>query len=461
MNDNDIKRPDEISGTTVAKGVAILGGGNILLRIFNIAIAVLLLRWLSLFEFGVYRLVLAAYDLAAGFFLAGVENVVVSDVSGGLKKNERTAKSLFSVYFFFMALVGAGLWALFFFTPSFLISWSGAEGRYLRILSFLFLLAPIETVYKLIFQIFLDFGWGTLFRVLREGGRLGLLLIFFFFFSFGIKEVLWSLLVAVALPIAVVIFGYRRPRLIIIPSFLELREALRTLFMTHGRWALLDDFLSNSGKNIRPFIIKTFVGVEAVALVSVAQNLISYTTSLFPIRDVLTPVFPRFGDRPEKLISRINRASKYSTWAYTVFGAGAAVVAPFMTLFLFPKYLPALPFFYIMLLGLPLTGFRSVLVPVFYAFKAQKTLFLLTVLRTVFMVGMGVILTYFFGMWGAVVEITLLGYFITPALTKALRVILPQWQFSLRGLFAFDAYDREILKEIKNRLQGKIAKYFG
>jgi O-antigen/teichoic acid export membrane protein len=172
MSNNETKGSDVISGTTIAKGVAILGGGNIALRLLGVAVAVLMLRWLSLFEFGVYRLVLAAYDLAAGLFLAGVENVVVSDVSEGFTKNERRAKTLFSVYFFFMMSVSVVLWALFFFVPEFLALWFGTAGEYLKIISFLFLLAPLETAYKLAFQIFLDFWWGTLFRILREAGRI-------------------------------------------------------------------------------------------------------------------------------------------------------------------------------------------------------------------------------------------------------------------------------------------------
>ena len=181
----DSEKKRNTTGEVVVRGVAISSVGNFALRFLDFFTAVLLLRWLSIFEFGVYRLSLAAYDLAAGLFLAGVENVVVSDVSGELKKTERRAKSLFSVYFFFMALVGVVLWALFFFAPSFLISWSGTESRYIRIISFLFLLAPLETAYKLSFQIFLDFGWGNFFRVLRGTGRLIVLLVFFYFFSFG------------------------------------------------------------------------------------------------------------------------------------------------------------------------------------------------------------------------------------------------------------------------------------
>lgn len=454
----DETRRDTI-GEVVVKGVTVSSIGNLVLRFLDFFTAVLLLRGFSIFEFGVYRLSLAAYDLAAGLFLAGIENVVVSDVSGELQKNERRAKSLFSVYFFFMALVGAGLWALFFFAPSFLISWSGTESRYIRIISFLFLLAPIETAYKLAFQIFLDFGWGNFFRILRGAGRLILLLVFFFFFSFGIEEVLWSLFLAVALPVVVAIFGYRRTPLVIIPLFSELREGLRTLFMAHGRWALLDDLVSNSGKNIRPFIIKTFVGVEAVAIIAVAQNLVAYTRSLFSVRDVLLPVLPRFTGHKEDLKKQINRAAKYSIAGNLILGIAAAALAPLFIWFFFPKYLLSLPFFYLLLIDFPWHGLRSVLLPVFYALKEQRILFRLTAARLIFTLVAGVLFTYLLGIWGAALELMLVGVVITPVFIRALQKILPGWRFRLRDLVSFDAADREFYRKTRDRILAKVGLY--
>lgn len=451
---NEIKR--DTTGEVVVRGVMISGIGNFILRFLDFFTAVLLLRWLSIFEFGVYRLALAVYDLAAGLFLAGVENVVVSDVSGEFQKNERRAKSLFSVYFFFMALVGIGLWALFFFAPSFLISWSGTESRYVRIISFLFLLAPVETAYKLAFQIFLDFGWGNFFRVLRGAGRLIVLLVFFFFFSFGVKEVLWSLLFAVALPIVIAFLRYRHAPLIIIPSVLEVREALRTLFVAHGRWALLDDLVSNSGKNIRPFIIKTFVGIEAVAIISVTQNLVAYTRSLFSVRDILIPVLPRFTGNREDLKKQINRAAKYSIAGNLILGIAAAALAPLFIWLFFPKYLLSLPFFYLLLIDFPWHGLRSVLLPVFYALKEQRILFRLTAARLIFTLVAGILLTYLLGIWGAALELMLVGVVITPAFIRALQKILPGWRFRLRDLISFDAVDRKFYRKMRNRILVKV-----
>lgn len=449
MSDQGVN--EESVGGAVVRGITISGIGNAALRLIDFAIAVILLRWLLVLEFGIYRLVLAGHDLFSGFFLAGLDSVVVSDVSRNLKGDIRSAKSLYSVFAYFLIIIGIGLWALFFWGSDLLTPWFPNVSQYLRIVSFIFLLSPLETIYLLSFSIFLDFGWGTFFRILRDAARLASLIIFFSFLSFGVEEALWSLVIGRAVPVLVTLIGYRRESLLILPSWEEFKGALTTLFLNHGKWALLDDFIMNIGKNIRPFIIKLFAGTEAVAIFSVAQNLIGHTTSLFPIRDVLTPVFPRVADQPEQMVSKINRATKYATFAYIVIGIGSAIAAPIIVYVFFPNYIPSLPLFYILLVGLPWLGFRSVVLPVFYALKEQKTLFKITILRLTLITVLSVVLIYMFGVRGAALESLLLGILLTPAFAKALHRILPEWKLSLPELFKLDAYDKQFLLGLRNR----------
>ena len=452
---SEIEEPKSTGGV-VARGVAISGATNIFLRFLDIAIAVLLLRWLSIFEFGVYRLALAAYDFATGFFLSGIENVVVSDVSGALLKEPRAAKNLFTVYVVFLGFVAVGIAAVFFWGGNFLASRFPGIEAYTSIVAFLFLLSPLETAYKLKFQIFLDFGWSSAFRVLRDVSRLLSLGGLFFFFSFGVQQALWSLVFAVGFPILVVLIGYRRESLLAIPAPSEARQAIRNLFLRHGKWAVLDDFAANTGKNIRPFIIRLFAGTEAVAIFSVAQNLMVYTISVFPMREVLTPVLPRMADDPARLAGQIARAAKYTAAAYVLLGLAGAVAAPVIVNLLFPQYVPSLPLYYILILGLPWLGYRSVMLPVFYALKHQDALFFLTAFRLAVVTVLGVILVYLFGVWGAALEVLILNIILTPAFSKALARILPSWHQPISNLFTIDGADRVAYAEVKRHIGIKI-----
>lgn len=442
------------SASAAVRGVTIFGVGNVIIRIVDFVIAIFILRWLSIFEFGLYRLVLSAQDLFSGFFLSGLDNVVVSDVSRGLQRDEREARSLYTTFLGFLILIGVLLWALFFFGNNIFLSRFGIAEESAKIISFLFLLAPLETIYNLKFSILLDFGWGTVYRVIRDFSRLGSLVVLLSYFSLGIDGALWSLVFARLLPLGIILIAYHRDSFLILPTIFEIKNSLKILFFRHGKWALLDDFIMNIGKNIRPFIIKYFAGVEAVAIFSVAQNLLAHSSSLFPIRDVLTPIFPRIADDSNQLISKINRSVKYSIWAHIAVSIAAAIGSPILVYLFFPKYMPALPLFYILLIGLPFLGFRSVLLPVFYALRQQKILFRLTVFRLALIALLSIILVSILGVWGAALESLLMGIILTPVFARALHKILPDWRFSIQDLILLDNYDKEFISDLRKRFLG-------
>ena len=443
------------------KGIIVSGAGSTIMRLLDMAVAVFLLRWLSLFEYGTYRLSLASYELFASLFLAGLENVVVSDVAGELSRDARKAKSFFSFYVYCMVFVGVVLWALFFLGGDAITGWfiQGNNSHYLKIVSFLFLLAPFETAYKLKFQIFLDFEWGAFFRIFGSIARLAIVILYFFVSSFGVKEALWSVILSGGIPLLIAAIGYRRESLFIFPRRSEIKNIAVSLFLGHGKWALIGDFVNNANQSIRPFIIKAFVGTEAVALISVAQNLISYAKSLFPIRDILSPVLPRALHDPKRLYMQINRATKYATVGYIFLGLASGLGAPLLIYTLFPKYMSSLPIFYILLLGFPFQGFRLVAPPVFYALKEQRVLTRVTVGRTLLLIPLNALFTYFFGIWGAATEMLLLGLLTTPAYVHALHAVLPEWTFQWRDIYSFDDYDRRVLLDIKDHAKEKIKRF--
>lgn len=447
------------TGEIVTKGVLVSGIGNTVLRFLDLGIAVILLRWLSVFDYGVYRLTISAYEFFAGFFLAGLENVVVSDTAGSIESDPRKAKSLFSFYFYFLFIIGAFLWALFFWGSELISPWAGSGTKYLKIISLLFLLAPFETAYKLKFQIFLDFKWLSFYKVIIDIARIAIISASFFFLTFGVSEAIVSYVGAIFISMVFIFIFYRKESLMVIPAVNEIKNAAETLFLKHGKWALASDFMNNASQNIRPFVIKAFVGTEAVALISVAQNFIANIKSLFPIREILNPVLPRVTDNYERLSDQINKATKYSTIAYAIIGAGSAILVPIAVFLIFPKYLVSLPFFWAILVVSMLTsGFRSVALPVFYALKAQQTLFMVTTVRLFCLVVFSIIFTYFFGIWGVVIDLWLNSIIIVQAYAVALHKILPQWQFSWRAMFLFDDYDKIIISGIKNRILSKVRK---
>lgn len=443
-------------GRTVIRGIAAYGTGNAALLFVDFIKSILLLRWLLIVEYGIYRLVLAGCDLFSALFLSGLNNVVIAEASRGLKENSREGKATYTLFVGFLLIMGIVLWALFFWGSSILTYWFENAHQYLRLISFIFLLWSLETILQLTFSIFLDFNWAVMFRVLRNTSHLLTIITFFFADSFGVREALLSWMMGTAVPTLITFIGYRRPSLLVWPSKSEIKVALDRLILNFGKWALFDDLVMNFGKNIQPFIVKIFVGTEAVAILAVAQNLVSYAISIVPIREVLTPVFPRVADQPEEMVSKINRATKYATLIYIALTLGAAVAGPFLVYLFFPKYVPSLPFFFALLLGLPLLGFRSVVLPAFYALRSQKTVFILTAFRLILITILSVVLVYLFGIWGAVIEALMVSTLLTPAFAKSLRQTLPGWKFSFKDLLRFDDYDREFIKKALARARALV-----
>ncbi|MBI2121716.1 MAG: oligosaccharide flippase family protein [Candidatus Sungbacteria bacterium] len=455
MNNNIEEK--ENMGKVVIRGIAISGAGTVVWKFIDALTAISLLRLLSLFEYGVYRLALAAYEFMAGFFLAGLENVVVSDVASYLASDRRRAQAVFSFYIWFVALVSAVFFLLFLFGSRFIASWLGeSEGiPHLAVVSLFFIAVPFETAYKLKFQIFLDFGWGNAYRLISSMARIVSIALFYFFAVFGAQEALWAGFASMLVPVLISL-GYRRDPLFIIPSWAECRSAIFDLFLRHGKWAIASDFINNFAQNIRPFLVKAFVGIEGVALIALAQGLTAHVKSLFPLREILTPVLPRSADDPERLSRQLNRATKYATAANFILFIVAAAGAPVFVALVIPKYWEALPYFYLLLLGLPVSGFRTVAVPVFYALRAQQKLFAVTVSRTVAVVLLNAVFTYFFGLWGAASEMLLLGILTTPAYALAIKKALPQWKFSWKEFFSIDEYDRAVFKDIRQRVLSRL-----
>src|SRR3989344_5404758 len=185
MNSDELidDRLEEGTGQTVVSGVAVSSVTSMVLRALDVATGILLLRWLAIFEYGLYQLVTAAYDFFTGFFFSG---------------------------------------------SGFLTRWvhGGDTIGYIKIISFIFLLVPFESAYKLTFQIFLDFWWANFFRIIGSATRIAVVVSYFFFFSFHVREALISLLAATALPTVVAFLCYRRQTLFRIPSYEGLRTSL-------------------------------------------------------------------------------------------------------------------------------------------------------------------------------------------------------------------------------------------
>lgn len=441
-----VSDPPRVGGL-VARGVAYASVGNIAQRILDAVIAFLLLAALTVYDYGVYTLVLAAFGFWTILFLPALDSVIVTDISAERSTHPERAQRIFSTYIAFLTAVAILLWALFYFAGPLFSYWVDGNTSFLMIASWLFLITPIEALFRVHATVNLDFGWLLMHRIVRSIFRLAFLLAVIAYAWVSVEMALISSIFASTLSLTIILLAYRRERWFVMPTRKAVVEFWQRGVRTHGKWALVEDAFNSLISNITPFFVRAILGIEAVAVVALASSLLSYAKAIFPVRDVLFPIFPLVENR-KHLSGYIDQLMKYATLGFSVIAIASAIGAPIVTHFLLPKYESALPLFYILLLSLPFFGIRSIAVPIFYYLKAQKQLFAATFTRSMISLLLMVIFIPAFGLYGVGMWMVCTAIITALAYFRIIRRELPDVRFSVRSLTAFDEQDRKNIHRI-------------
>lgn len=449
MSNNNVTVAQAITHGTIYSTV-----GNVVLKVLDFATVIILLNSLSVYGYGIYTLALTAFSFWTFLFLPGIQNLIVSDAARAEKENTSESRIIFSVYASILFGAGLILWTLFFFGGNALSYFIDGETGYLIIISWLFILSPFEAIFNIKSAILFDFGWSLAYRVIRSFSRLSFILVSFLFFSLNVTVALVSVVASLAFALSIVGIGYRRKSMLQKVGVGDFKYFGRQFIFGHGKWAVLEDMFNSTTQNIQPFLIKYFLGAEAVAMVTLAQNLLSYAKSIFPVREVLFPTLPRTDDIAQ-FGRYIYKLIKYSTLAYSVVMVVAFLGTPLMVHFLFPKYDPALAIFYILLLSLPAFGIRSVAVPFFYTLKAQKSLLTIVVSRTILSLILTTLLMWLFGIMGVAVGMLFTAFFTAASYFFAMKKLLPGHPLSFRYIFTFGSEDRQVIFRVVEYAKSK------
>lgn len=153
-------------------GVFALGSGNAVLRILEVASALILLRWLTLYEFGTDQLTLAAFGIFSALTFSGISSLTLSEVSRG-NVSQNDSEDILWFYSVFKVLTGVFLWAAMFFGSDFLKSLFDitAPAVFIKIISWIFLIAPFEEILKIILNARLLFARFITYKGLGICGR--------------------------------------------------------------------------------------------------------------------------------------------------------------------------------------------------------------------------------------------------------------------------------------------------
>ncbi len=439
---------------TIGEGTAWTTASTLIVKVVSLATIFITLRTLSVYEYGVAELAIAAVGFFSIFQLPGLTSVVVADM--GVLKGKGSIAEAKGIYWSFLKLSG-GMALL-----ATIVLFFGAEvigsfypehiASYFRILAFTFPLSVIGTAYGALFSVTFRYFEQSVSSFLQEFFKLVILAVCVFVFGLKVEAILFGMIGGQAFTFIVqfpaALRAYR--------SLGNVRPASFSMWRTiyeHGKWSVFSTYLGSFGNNIRTYIVKLFLGTEAVALFAVAVGVIGHTSALVPIGSVVTPIIPQYLSDKERFLRIIGKAIKYQVVGYLLVGVVAAIIFPPIIVFLFPKYEAAMSLYRIMLPALIPLGIMSVFTTIFFAYKAQKNLFFAVMVKTVYFTFFTALFAWLFGIVGVACAYVVTVFLYTLERYRQVRKLVPNYKFRFSEMFSFDELDRVILEKFRGALR--------
>lgn len=427
--------------------------GNILDRSWSFAVAgiglvtsFLTLTALSVREFGLYQLVLAAVAFIGTFSVDFFDTVIQSDVSRHIAAEKRDeAKRLFLEFAVLKIALGAAITAGLFLGAETIARAYGSDiGLFIRIISFVFVIRAVRSTGALFLKSVVSLrALGA--SAIEEAVKLGIIASLFAFSTFGIREILLATVAGAAGSLVYVLLpfrgAYRR-------AFSAVRAARRWLFPAVMRgygWLVLFRTASHqAAKPIRPWLVKAFVGTEAVALYALAANLATMIKDFFPLANVSLVAW-EVGN-PERLSTIFTRGVKYSFWAGLAVAVLSSLAVPLLVSLVLPKYLPAVPLFLLLTLSFLFHGVSQLEYSLLTAFREQKIMTARLFAELAITTGTLIILLPVIGITAVAVEVNGAILWRVWYLQRVLGRKYPFLKLHASSFFSFDVEDRAIFR---------------
>jgi O-antigen/teichoic acid export membrane protein len=438
---------------TIGKGTAWTSLGTWGVKLTGLLATFITLHQLTVYEYGLTELAISIIPLLSIFVLPGITTVVQAEI--GIAKGRMDyakARALFDEYFFVQFVISVIPWALVFFGASAISSfYNEGIADLFRIVSFAFLISPFRTMATLLFRINLRFGTVAAYGVSEELLKFFLLLLCYFVFDLRAQSVLIAYVLNEFLTLL-----FFSPKFF--KEYLPMRQHSKSatdrpfyaLMASHGKWGIATNYLNNFANNIRLWIIKAFLGADAVGLFALASSLFAHTLSLLQLNSVITPILPQYAHQPARFNRLVDKSIKYQFLGYTLSGILTAIGFPLLIHYFFPKFLPALPLFSIMVFTVVPAAVSGVLTAVFTALQAQRELFFATLVKTFIIALIAPPLIIFFGVHGVAIEFFLTTLLFTLERYRVLRKRMPSFKIRARDMFSLDQDDRIIIQALRS-----------
>jgi len=427
-----------------------LGFWSFVKKLFGFADSFFILRSLSVYQFGVYQLLLAFYAFFSDIFHDVFSNVISNDLSRFIGDGKMAeAKRLFAEYSLFRLITGAiPAIAGFFLAPLLSENYGPEAILWIRLLSGLFFVdAALNTILSLL-KVQLHFKLVAARPTIQKFIQFLTLGYFYFFATLTIREVFIAQLIAPALTIFLVLPSFWRT----LRPLRKVRAARTGIFwgiaQSYGVWEVPQLFTRNLVGKVRPLLIKIFISTEAVGLFGVAAMAIAMLKDVIPAR-TLNMVLPRKANDPQRLHLISKYGTKYYVLLSLVLVLGGIFAYSVGIGYLFPQFESSIIIFFLLLPTIPLFAFIKITNILLVVARHQRFIFLQAVLTQ----SLGIVFILFFapllGIIGlSIAEVAALGIsvFVKYSYLTKIKFMRP---FKWGEFFVFDSTDRAILGQFK------------
>lgn len=408
----------------------------------------IILRFLEVYEYGLYQLIIAVIATAESLIIGFLDDLVLTDLSRYLGRQEKSlAKRIFKEYALMRIFLAALATAVLMLGAEVISHYYRQDiALFVRIASLALIFRIGLSVMNMFFNsslYFSAFGAPVFGEVIKLGAIFGL----WHWYGLGISQIIIAYVVGHAASFIFAGVHFCHWYANIFKGIKAAKESLiKAMVRLYGPWMGLRYALSRVTNNLRPWVMRIFVSTEAVGLFSFAQSLFAMIARLMPL-GMLGNLMPRELDNKPRLKYIFSAMVKYAVFLSLAGAVISLITVPLLVGLIFPKYLPAMPLFRIMTTIIFLYGFYKIFRMTLVVFKEQKVLVLRSLDGSVLSPLILFILLPIFGIKGAAIE-WVLTYAVTTILFYHYLVKLhPYLKLRLKNFYP-NKHDIQIIRQL-------------
>lgn len=425
VNELDSK---EISHRAVS-GVVVLTARKLVLRIFSYLGSIFLARLLAPEIFGIFAIVSFVINFFAFFSDIGLGAALIQ------KKDPLTKKDLAVTFTLQQALVLLILFIIYLISPTIAYKYQlDSQGVWLlRVFSISLFLTSLKTIPSILLERKLQFSKLVIPEVV-EVVAFQVIAVVLAFYGFGAWSFIIALLVRSFLGLITlfVISPWK-------PSFAWDRKIAKSL-VSFGLPFQLNGFIATIKDAVMPIFVGAVSGATAVGYLNWAMTFsklpIIFMSDIFR---VTFPTYSRIQGNKELLVKAISMTIRFTNMVlFPAVFILAALGKPIIHHIFTDKWLPALPAFYIHLMGILVVGIANTFMDTFWALGKTKIAVKLLVIYTLVNWGASVPLVYIYGFNGAMIGSVIVLYISLPLTWYYMNQIakIPVFTLIKHSLFA-------------------------